>query len=82
MVLFHYAMLLVAESEADASRAGEKRRQAVELLTLVQTHPATWQVYKVRAVQRSTALRSTAPAISSITYSLPEAAAAILRATS
>lgn len=57
IVLFHYAMLLVAEGEVAPDVATRKRTQAVELFALVQDHPATWQIYKARAAQRAATLQ-------------------------
>ncbi|MCE7982908.1 MAG: hypothetical protein DYG89_17125 [Caldilinea sp. CFX5] len=52
IAVYHYASLLVAESEIRPAEANQKRNQAAELLTLVQSHPATWQMYKARAAER------------------------------
>jgi len=71
IALFHYATLLIKESEGDPSGATRKRSEALALLLLVQNHPATWQVYKARALHQSTALRarlSIIPAADEQTY--------------
>jgi hypothetical protein len=59
--LFHYATLLVKESEKDALQSTQKQEKAVELLALVQNHPAAWQVYKDRAARRLAGLETRLP---------------------
>ncbi len=52
IALFHYAVLLIKEIGSDVTLSAYKQGQALELLALVQNHPATWQVYKKRARER------------------------------
>ncbi len=86
IVLFHYATLLVKESERDHAESIHLYSQAVALFGLVQQHPATWQVYKARAARRaamlmaqSPALALTAPSIYTENAMLNEVVAEILR---
>lgn len=60
IALFHYANLLIAES-VDQPEGTEGRTTALELLTLVQRHPATWYVYKSRAARQATQLETQLP---------------------
>lgn len=78
IVLFHYAMLLLSESETNSPLALTKRTQAAELLTLVQTHPATWQMYKVRAGQRLVDLAMNSASALRTTRSFDEVVAELL----
>jgi len=61
IALFHYATLLIKESADEPAGATQKRRDALALLMLVQNHPATWQIYKVRAARRSAVLTAQMP---------------------
>jgi predicted ATPase/DNA-binding SARP family transcriptional activator len=79
IVLFHYAMLLVAEGEITAARSSQKLAQAVTIFTVVQAHPATWQIYKVRAAQQAATLQSLGAATATATSSLQAVVAEILR---
>ncbi|MEZ4735089.1 MAG: hypothetical protein R3E79_48960 [Caldilineaceae bacterium] len=79
IAVFHYASLLIAESEVKPAEAMPKRAQAAELLTLVQTHPATWQMYKTRAAQRLTNVTTTPPIILQEKRTIREVAAEILQ---
>lgn len=45
IALYHFAALLIKESEAGES----KKTRALELLTFIVRHPATWQPFKERA---------------------------------
>ena len=85
IVLFHYAALLVAESTAAPTDASELQTQALTLFTLVQQHPATWQMYKVRAAQHAAPLleqaadlRQTVAASLAVAPTLSEVAGALL----
>jgi tetratricopeptide (TPR) repeat protein len=61
IVLFHYATLLVKESEAAPADAAPKQAKALELLALVHRHPTTWHVYRSRAKQRYVELETRLP---------------------
>lgn len=61
IVLFHYAVLLVAESTAPPTATSPLQTQALTLFLLVQQHPATWHMYKTRAAQRAAALIEQTP---------------------
>jgi hypothetical protein len=66
IVLFHYATLLIKESEAELNvlekaETTPKQTKALELLALVHRHPATWHVYRTRAKQRSAELETLLP---------------------
>jgi tetratricopeptide (TPR) repeat protein len=63
IALFHYATLLIKESEKDALQATQKQEKALELLALVQSHPAAWQVYKDRAARRLAELETQLPPV-------------------
>jgi tetratricopeptide (TPR) repeat protein len=66
IALFHYATLLVKESEtASAAETGAptaKRVHALRLLKLVQSHPATWHVFRERAARLARELADELPA--------------------
>jgi hypothetical protein len=61
IALFHYANLIIEESETEPATAAQKRARALQLLTLVQNHPATWHVYRTRAAQRAAELEIQLP---------------------
>ncbi|RIK37134.1 MAG: hypothetical protein DCC55_25145, partial [Chloroflexi bacterium] len=61
IALFHYATLLFKESLQAADDAAEKQIAALDLLLLVQRHPATWHVYKERAAARQAELAAQLP---------------------
>jgi hypothetical protein len=61
IAVFHYATLLVKESEQERAESTQKRVKALELLALVQNHPAGWQVYKTRAARRYAELETQLP---------------------
>jgi predicted ATPase len=61
IALFHYASLLIEESAASQLQATPQRAQALALLTLVQSHPATWHLFRERAAQRATDLAKQLP---------------------
>jgi hypothetical protein len=61
IALFHYAILLIKESEGNLSGSVPKQAKALELLAFVQRHPATWQVYKKRARERYAELEAQLP---------------------
>lgn len=64
MILYEYAQLLVAESEATATqeRPGLQRKTlALELLTFVRTLPSTWQAICDRAARLQTKLEAALP---------------------
>jgi hypothetical protein len=58
IALFHYATLLIKESEVEPTGSTQTQAKALGLLLLVQRHPATWHVYKERARQRSAMLEA------------------------
>lgn len=83
IALFHYAMLLVKESESDAAESTELHSQAIAVFGVVQQHPATWQVYKARAAALLAQAPATALAATQIypeTATLSEVVTEILRA--
>lgn len=60
-VLYHSAVLLLREAEALGAghpSAPAQREIALELLTSVERHPATWHVYRVRAERMIAELRA------------------------
>lgn len=65
ITLFHYTQLLFRESKAKPGLSEqndeEKQTKAFMLFTLVQNHPACWQVYKARSVQSQAALATQLP---------------------
>ena len=79
IAVFHYASLLIAESEARPAEAAQKRAQATELLTLVQTHLATWQMYKTRATHQLEQLAATTPFVQRETRPFSTVVAGILQ---
>nr|HMN29299.1 hypothetical protein [Caldilineaceae bacterium] len=87
IALFHYATLLVKESETDRAATDEptaQRVQALRLLTLVQSHSTTWHVYRERAARLARELAEALPADSLATVeradqTLEEAVRAIIQ---
>lgn len=61
IALFHYAALLIKESVQQPGQAIDKQTTALELLQLVQNHPATWHIYKTRAATRLAELAAQLP---------------------
>lgn len=61
IALFHYAALLIKESAQQPGQAINKQTTALELLQLVQNHPATWHIYKTRAATRLAELAAQLP---------------------
>jgi predicted ATPase len=61
IALFHYAVLLIEESADAPADATPQRAQALALLTLVQSHPATWHLFRERAAQQAATLEAQLP---------------------